>query len=180
VAAYPDHELAAMTANAAVCEHPAIRLAAQIAVAAGSLENLLVPVPQDRVVHAPWPEDLTVGDRAALLPYLGEALTHLGMCAEAIAAEPEIRGGPRNSLALVGHLLARAAGELGALQRGARAVTDVGRRSALPPRDFPNAAVLAGVSFPRVVQPSPPRRGGQQASRHAPQPGQRKNQGRGR
>ena len=130
-----------MAADAAETGHPAARLAAQAAASAASLENLLVPVPRDRLVHGPWPEDLTAAGRAALLPHLGKALTHLGMCAEAIAAEPEYQGKPRNSLALVGHLLARAAAELGALQRGARAVSVAGGQPALSCLDFPDPAI---------------------------------------
>ena len=137
-----------MAANAAETGHPATRLAAQIAGSAASLENLLVPVPRDRLVHGPWPEDLTAADRATLLPHLGKALTHLGMCAEAIAAEPGIRGEPRNSLQLVGHLLGRAAGELDALNRGALCVPDAGRRPAVPSRDVPDPAVPDAAAFP--------------------------------
>jgi len=130
-----------MAADAAETGHPAARLAAQAAASAASLENLLVPVPRDRLVHGPWPEDLTAAGRAALLPHLGKALTHLGMCAEAIAAEPEYQGKPRNSLALVGHLLARAAAELGGLQRGAPAVSAAGGQPALSCLDFPDPAI---------------------------------------
>ena len=151
-----------MAANAAETGHPATRLAAWVADSAANLENLLVPVPRDRMVHGPWPEDLTAAGRATLLPHLGKALTHLGMCAEAIAAEPEYQGKPHDSLALVGHLLARAAAELGALQRGARAVSAAGGPPALSSLDFPDLAV------PRVPARSvASRRTAGQASRPA-------------
>lgn len=130
-----------MAANTAETDHPATRLAAQVADSARILENLLVPVPRDRMIHGPWPEDLSPAGRATLLPHLGKALTHLGMCAEAIAAEPEYQGKPRNSLALVGHLLARAAAELDGLQPGARAVSFAGGQPALSSLDFPNSSI---------------------------------------
>lgn len=140
MAEHPEHELPAMAANTAEAGHPATQLAAQIAHAAQSLEDLLAPVPRDRVIYGPWPDDLTDAGQAALLPHLGKALTHLGICAEAIAAEPGYQGEPRNSLALVGHLLARAAAELSTPQHSTRTVSGAGGPPALSSLDFPNLA----------------------------------------
>lgn len=140
MAEHLEHEFPAMAANTAEAGHPVTQLAAQIACAAQNLEDVVAPVPRDRVIYGPWPEDLTDPDQAALLPHLGKALIHLGICVEAIAAEPGFQGNPRNSLALVGHLLARAAAELSASQHSTRTVRDAGGPPALSSLDFPNLA----------------------------------------
>ena len=75
---------------------------------------------------------LTDPDQAALLPHLGKALIHLGICVEAIAAEPGFQGNRRNSLALVGHLLPGPPPS--SVRHSTRTVRDAGGPPAL---DFP-------------------------------------------
>ena len=162
MAEHPESGPPAIAANAAEPGHPATQLAAQIAHTAEILEDFLAPVPRDRVVHGPWPQDLTAADRAALLPHLGKALTHLGICAEAIAAEPEYQGEPRDSLALVGHLLARAAAELGAPQHSTRTISGAGGPPTLSSLDFPKL-----VPSPAPARTAASRRAAGQATRPA-------------
>jgi hypothetical protein len=157
--------------------HPAVAAADQVAASARQLEDLLVPVPRDRVIHAPRPAiDLDASSRAALLSHLDDALSRLSVCADAIAAELDPRDPARSSLALAGHLTGRAAGELDAARRGVKdggshpPDTGAQRLTAL---SFPLPLALARADRPHGTthQPGAPRPGSQQESRPTPQPG---------
>ena len=147
-------------------DHPARGIAAGIADASAQLEDLLVPAPRDRVVAGPWPGDLTVDDHAALLPHLRDALTRLGACVEAIAAEPQYQGGQRDSLRLAGHLLARGADQLGAAQRDPHGPdpSDRAHPAQVPVNGSAKSSgtggprIHPGPDFPATVTPGKPTR----------------------
>src|ERR1700722_7276483 len=157
--------------------HPAVAAAEQVASAVRHLEDLLAPVPRDRVIQAPrLAVDLDASSRAALLPHLADALTRLSVCADAIAAELRPQDPARNSLALASHLMGRTGGEFGAARRdmtgdGSRP-PDAGAQR-LTALSFPLPPALARADRPHGIadQPGAARPSSPQQSQPTPQPG---------
>lgn len=122
-----------------MAEHPATRLAAQAARAAGQLAEFLNPLRIFDDTDRRWPRDLTTAESAALLPQLRSAAGDLATCAEGIAAEAAFEGMPRDRLNEAGHLMMQAFVKIREAE-SALGVSGAQSPPQLAARDFPPEA----------------------------------------